>query len=201
MRDFANPWRVFVLNDEKGAIMCDYPEGVTKPIIPVPYCEECMTGFEYSFAGLLISDGYVEEGLEIVRAIRERYDGEKRNPWNEIECGSNYARAMASFALLPIFSGFEFDLPRNYIGFSPIQSGDFQCFWSLGTGWGNYKQNSISGSVELKDGYLELSSLGIPKDKIAKKLTVDGKDLAFSQDGNQLTFQLTKIVYKLEVEW
>ena len=97
LREFANMWRVFALNDEGGTVICDYPEGSKKPVIPIPYCEECMTGFEYAFAGLLVSEGYLDEGIAVVRAIRDRYDGAKRNPWNEIECGNNYARAMASF--------------------------------------------------------------------------------------------------------
>lgn len=100
MRDFANPWRVFSLNDEAGTVICDYPEGVGKPKIPIPYCEETMTGFEYSFAGLLCARNMTAEGVKVTKAIRDRFDGKKRNPWNEFECGSNYARSMASFGLI-----------------------------------------------------------------------------------------------------
>ena len=124
MRNFANPWRIFALNDDAGTVICDYPEGTKKPTIPVPYCEETMHGFEYAFAGLLISRGFVNEGLSVVRAVRQRYRGYNRNPWNEMECGSNYARSMASFALLPIFSGMKFDLPHGELGFDPIGEKD-----------------------------------------------------------------------------
>ena len=31
MRTFANPWRIFSLNDETGSVICDYPEGSKKP--------------------------------------------------------------------------------------------------------------------------------------------------------------------------
>ena len=44
--------------------------------------------------------GCVEEGLEIVREARKRYDGRVRNPFDEYECGHWYARAMSSYALL-----------------------------------------------------------------------------------------------------
>ena len=74
----------------------------------------------------------------VVRVVRNRYDGEKRNPWNEIEYGSNYARAMASFALLPIFSGFTFAVPKKHIGFAPVIPGNFRCMWNLGAGWGDF---------------------------------------------------------------
>ena len=188
MRDITNMWRVFALNDERGAIMCSYPAGTRKPIIPIPYCEECMTGFEYAFAGLLISEGFVEEGLRIVRAIRDRYDGEKRNPWNEIECGNNYARPMASFALLPIFSGFTFDLPRGHIGFAPLADGDFRCLWSLGTGWGDYIRQAGAQRILLKAGSLALTSISLKSAGPVKALTVDKKPIAFTQDGDLLTF-------------
>lgn len=72
---FVNAWRVFAIGKEQGAIMCDYPAGTERPVIPIPYADECMTGFEYAFAGLLIQEGMIEEGLTVVRAIRDRYDG------------------------------------------------------------------------------------------------------------------------------
>ena len=189
LREFANMWRVFALNDEGGTVICDYPEGSEKPVIPIPYCEECMTGFEYAFAGLLISEGFIEEGLQAVRAIRDRYDGAKRNPWNEIECGNNYARAMASFALLPIFSGFTFDLPKKHIGFSPIVTGDFRALWSLGTGWGEFVRTDTESSVRLQGGTITLSSLTLGGAPAVKELTVDGNPIAFTREGDTFSFE------------
>ena len=189
LREFANMWRVFALNDEGGTVICDYPEGSEKPVIPIPYCEECMTGFEYAFAGLLISEGFIEEGLQAVRAIRDRYDGAKRNPWNEIECGNNYARAMASFALLPIFSGFTFDLPKKHIGFSPIVTGDFRALWSLGTGWGEFVRTDAESSVRLLGGTITLSSLTLGGAPAVKELTVDGNPIAFTREGDTFSFE------------
>jgi uncharacterized protein (DUF608 family) len=155
MRELVNLWRVFAINDESGVIMCDYPEGVYRPVIPISYTEECMTGFEYAFAGLLIREGMTEEGLTVVRSVRNRYDGKKRNPWNEIECGSNYARAMASFALLPIFSGLEFDLPHGHLGFSPLLDGDFRCPFSVfvhGMLFRFFSKSPFSGDLDLMSG-------------------------------------------------
>ena len=120
MRNFYNPWRVFCINDEGGIVIADWPEGKIKPMIPVCYAQETMNGFEYSAAVLMIQNGMIEEGMAVVVALRDRYDGEKRNPWNEFECGSSYARSMASYALLNAFSGFEFDMRQGYIGFQQI---------------------------------------------------------------------------------
>ena len=145
-----------------------------------------MTGFEWALAGLLIAEEMEEDGLRLVHAIRERYDGNKRNPYNEIECGSNYARPMASFALLPIYAGMQYDLPHGHIGFAPIKEGDFNCLWSLGTGWGEYERKGSAQRITLAAGSLKLKSLRL----VGKidKLTVDGKEIPFTRDGDLLQF-------------
>jgi len=198
MREFTNQWRVFALLDESGVVMCDYPEGVNKPIIPLPYVDECMTGFEYAFAGLLAQEGFVDECLTVVRAIRERYDGERRNPWNEIECGSNYARAMASFALLPIFSGFEYDAVHNFVGFTPIEKGYFKCLWSLEEGWGDFEQNDGASSIILRDGALTLSSVKLGNADKISSVIADGASVKFTQNGNLVCFERLTVKDKIE---
>ena len=160
-----------------------------------------MTGFEYAFAGLLISEGFIEEGLQAVRAIRDRYDGAKRNPWNEIECGNNYARAMASFALLPIFSGFTFDLPKKHIGFSPIVNGDFRALWSLGTGWGEFVRTDAESSVRLLGGTITLSSLTLGGVPAVKEFTVDGKPIAFTREGDTFRFDAVTVREAVSVKF
>ncbi|MCD5401284.1 non-lysosomal glucosylceramidase [candidate division NPL-UPA2 bacterium] len=79
MRKVFNPCRIYALNDEKALVICAWPKG-NKPAVPVPYAEEAMNGFEYQVAVHMIQEGLIKEGLAIVRAIRDRYDGEKRNP-------------------------------------------------------------------------------------------------------------------------
>ena len=200
MREFTNPWRIFALNDESAAIICDYPEGARKPAIPVPYCEESMNGFEYQLAGLLISEGRISEGLDIVRAVRSRYNGQNRNPFNEIECGSNYARSMASFALLPIFSGFCFDLPHKAIGFSPIINGEyFRCIWSVGTGWGNIIITSKNVKINLISGILKLNTLKLPFISDIKELYIDGHITDFKVKNGDIVFPETEIDNAVEI--
>ncbi len=91
--------RVYALNDEAGLVICDYASG-KRPRIPFPYFAELMTGFEYSAAILMLQQGMLKEGLQAIAAIRRRYDGERRNPWDEAECGHHYARAMASWSAI-----------------------------------------------------------------------------------------------------
>lgn len=192
MRDFYNPCRIFALNDEGGLVICSWPDGRQQPVIPVPYAQEVFTGFEYAAASLMIQSGLVEEGLEVVRAVRDRYDGEKRNPWNEIECGSNYARSMASYALLLAFSGFTFDLPQKAIGFHPIagEGETFQSFWSLGTGWGTYRQTPERVELTVLYGTLEIERLALPflKDGEARQVAINGRAADFRWQDGEIRF-------------
>ena len=164
MRYFYNPCRLFCLNDESGIVICSWPEGSERPSIPVPYSQETMHGFEYAAADLMIRRGLLDEGLRIVKSIRDRYDGKKRNPWNEMECGSNYARSMASYALLLTFSGFSFDGRVNHMAFNPIENGDVSFLWSFSTGWGSIVRSGRHWLIEMKGGVLSLKSLGLPID-------------------------------------
>lgn len=136
----VNPLRAYVFNDEKGLLICSWPKG-GMPHIPFLYAGEVWTGIEYQVAAHLIYEGFIEEGLTIVKAVRDRHDGYKRNPWDEVECGHHYARAMSSWALLTALSGFKYDMVNGTMSFRPaINQDDFSCFWSTGKGWGIYRQ-------------------------------------------------------------
>ena len=69
---------------------------------PVLYRDEVWTGGEYQLASHLLSEGMIREGLSIIRGIHDRYDGKRHNPWNEVECGDHYARALASWKRLSV---------------------------------------------------------------------------------------------------
>ena len=103
--------RTFALNDEAAMVICDYGKA-ERPRIPFPYYAEVMTGFEYSTAAHMIYAGMVAKGSSASRNIRARYDGEKRNPWDEAECGHHYARAMAAWSGVLAFSGFRYHGPK-----------------------------------------------------------------------------------------
>ncbi len=158
-----NPCRIYCLNDEGGLVICAWPEDTQKPLIPAPYSQETMNGFEYSAAIHMIMTGLVDEGMECIEAIRRRYDGERRNPWNEFECGSNYARSMAAYALLNAFSGFEFDMVRGHMGFRPVRmdEGRFRCFWSLDSGWGEVELTPAGAELRALYGRLDPRSLAL----------------------------------------
>jgi uncharacterized protein (DUF608 family) len=161
LRGSSNAQRTYVLDGEGGLLLCTWPRG-GRPRLPFVYCDEVWTGIEYQVATHLIYEGMVEEGLRIVKAIRDRHDGVKRNPWNEVECGHHYVRSLASWGLLPALSGFRFDMTRRRMSFSPVVSAeDFSCFFSTGTAWGSYRQRidpqtgKRSWNVEVMEGTLD----------------------------------------------
>jgi non-lysosomal glucosylceramidase len=100
--DFAghvNHLRSYALGDESGLLNGTYPRG-GRPRRPFPYCDEVWTGVEYTAAVGLVVDGQVDAALRIVEDVRSRYDGRRRNPFDEVECGHHYVRAMASWGLV-----------------------------------------------------------------------------------------------------
>lgn len=132
----ANPQRPgYALGREGGLLLCTWPRG-GKPSLPFVYSDEVWTGIEYQAASHMIMAGLVEEGLEVVRACRGRYDGRVRNPFDEYECGHWYARAMASWALLRALSGAYYDAVERRMTLKPRIKGDFQCFIATASGYG-----------------------------------------------------------------
>jgi uncharacterized protein (DUF608 family) len=180
LRDHFNPCRVYAYENEAGLLNCTWPDGTTKPALPVPYAEEVWTGLEYMMASHLIRRGLVDEGLIIVRAARARHDGSRRNPWNDMECGSYYIRALSSYALVDAYSGLSFDQRYGEFGLRPARTGDGVYFWSAGRGWGVFEFNGSSVTLTVKGGELVVSRIRLPGRPGAA--TVDG--WAAERDGD-----------------
>jgi len=200
MRDFVNPCRIYSLNDEKGVVICEWPKGKNKPAIPAPYAEETWPGCEYAVASLMIQEGLIDEGLKIVKAVRERFDGEKRNPWNEFECGSNYARSMSSYILLLALSGLKFDMVNNRVEINPprLINGHFKCFWSLGTGWGTFEIQRNSVTIHVMYGSLKIKVLSLPflNNKEIKEVLIEKEKIEFEKHDNELIFSKPILIEK-----
>ncbi len=149
MSEIQSVQRTYALNDEHGLLLCSWPHG-GRPKLPFIYSDEVWTGIEYQVAATLIYEGFVDEGLTIVKAVRDRHDGYRRNPWNEVECGHHYARSMASYGLLTALSGFKYDMCKGELTFDPrINKDNFSAFFCTGKAWGIYRQ------VRNEDGQLE----------------------------------------------
>jgi hypothetical protein len=155
--------RSFVLGDEAGLLMATYPHG-RRPTRPFPYYNEVMTGFEYAAATSMLYEGMLEEGLTCIRAIRARYDGRKRSPFNEAECGHHYARAMASWAALVALGGFHYSAVSKRLQLAPRWKPEaFRSIWVVPSGWGAVTQTVEESRQtvrwEILDGKLTVRSM------------------------------------------
>lgn len=140
--DHSNPQRpTFAAGRDGGLLLCTWPKG-GELSLPFVYSNEVWTGIEYQVASHLMFKGEVEKGLTIVRECRERYNGKIRNPFNEYECGSWYARAMSSYGMIEGLTGVRFDAVDGIL-YINSKVGDFKSFLSTETGF---------GTVELKNG-------------------------------------------------
>jgi hypothetical protein len=191
MADHESVERTYALNDEAALIICDYGKS-KRPEIPFPYFAEVMTGFEYAAAVLMMYHGMADEGVECIGNIRRRYDGERRNPWNEAECGHHYARAMASWSAIPALSGWNYNGIERELEVKPRVKGTrVESFWSAPSGWGTFAQatgarNSLV--VKVNEGSLGLRSLDLAWGGV-KRVTLDGKEVPFRVEDGRIALQ------------
>ena len=154
--DHFNPQRpVYACGKDGGLLLCTWPKGGMLSL-PFVYSNEVWTGIEYQVASHLMMKGEVEKGLDIVRECRERYDGRVRNPFNEIECGHWYARAMASDGMLQGLTGVRYDAVDKTM-YINSKIGDFKSFISTDTGFGTIEWkagkpvlNVVYGNIDVK---------------------------------------------------
>ncbi|MFR9503492.1 MAG: GH116 family glycosyl hydrolase [Rikenellaceae bacterium] len=125
------------------------------------------SGLEYDAACNMISCGDIREAFVVLKAIDDRYDGTKRNPWNEIEGSNHYSRAMQSWNVLRNLSGYTYNGPEGKISFSPkLTPEEYQAFFTVAKGWGNYAQEisdeKVSYTLKLAYGSLRLTEISLP---------------------------------------
>ena len=136
-------------------MLCTWPKG-NKPTLPFVYSDEVWTGIEYQVASHLIFEGMLDEGLEIVRECRKRYDGRIRNPFNEYECGHWYARAMSSYGLLQALTGLRYDAVDKTLYIDSKIGNDFSCFISTENGFGLAGLQGGHPFLEVRSGDIKI---------------------------------------------
>lgn len=161
MADHFNPCRNYAYEDEGGLLIATYPEGTRQPLVAAPYAEEVWTGVEYASASHMIMHGLVAEGVEVVDAVRRRHDGARRNPFNDIECGSYYARSMSAWQLVNAFSGLSADFVTGRLAFSPKLAGDYRLFWSAGQGFGTLEHKAGRLVLRVTGGRLDVEEISV----------------------------------------
>jgi hypothetical protein len=196
------PQRWFARPGDAGLFTCTWPRG-GRMDEPVLYRDEVWTGIEYQVAAHLLHEGMIREGLTLIRAIHDRYDGRRHNPWNEVECGDHYARAMASWGCLLALEGFTYDGPSGRIGLAPrLRAEDFRAFFSTAEGWGSFRQtrggSKQTDELLVKYGQVTVRELTFelpePVKLVRSSVEVAGRILEArsTQDGTKVTLTLAK---------
>jgi len=162
--DHFNNMRSYVMGDEAGLLMASWPKGRLK--VPFPYFSEAMTGFEYTAAVGMLYAGQTENALKCIQNIRNRFDGRKRNPFDEPECGHHYGRSMTSWAAVLAWSDFLYSGVDQHMRFTG-KPGAY--FWSNGSAWGTCQVSNGQVTLAVLHGQLPLSAFTL-KGKGTKKI-------------------------------
>lgn len=158
LHEHSNPQRpTFAIGNEAGLLLCSWPKGGMLSL-PFVYSNEVWTGIEYQVASHLMLMGEVQKGLDIVRACRDRYDGEVRNPFNEYECGHWYARAMASYGMLEGLTGVRYDAVSKELHIDS-KVGDFTSFLSTASGFGTVTLKAGVPSLNIAYGTIPVNKV------------------------------------------
>ena len=159
LADHANPQRPgYAVGNDGGLILCSWPRG-GKLSLPFVYSDEVWTGIEYQVASHLIFEGKVKEGLDIVRTVLDRYDGIKRNPFNQYECGSWYARALASYSLIQALTGVRYDAVTKTLHIESKVGKNFRSFLSTASGYATVGLKNGKPFIEVKNGEIEVKEI------------------------------------------
>lgn len=159
-----NNMRSYVMGNEAGLLMASWPKGRLE--VPFPYFAEVMTGFEYCAAVEMLYEGMTDEALTCIRAIRDRFDGARRNPFSEPECGHHYARSMASWAAVIAWSGFHYSGVNKTMQFTSTPG---TYFWSNGYAWGTCRISDHEATLSVLKGTLEVERLSVGNTTIRLK--------------------------------
>ncbi len=200
------PERWFARPGEPGLFTCTWPKSEFLPE-GVRYRSEIWTGIEYQVAGHMAWEGMVDEALAICDGIQQRYHPAKHNPFNEVECGDHYARAMASWGVYTALAGYEYHGPKGHIGFAPkVTPENFSTAFTAAEGWGTLAQvrddKSQREQITVRWGKLNVKNLAfaVPYEFRSVKVTVTlgGKaipiECTFRKGRLEITFKDRQLV-------
>jgi len=116
--------------------------------------------------------------------VHDRYHPDLFNPYNEVECGDHYARAMASWGVYLALAGFRYNGPKGWLGFGPrISPENFRAAFTTAEGWITFEQTRNKSeqrdSLEVRWGKLRLTRLSFETEGTPRSdhVTIQGKKI------------------------
>jgi uncharacterized protein (DUF608 family) len=204
-----------VLPDRFVGMSSDTTSGLGEFTSPSLQRDNPWTGTEYAVASLMIQEGFINEGLTIVKNVYDRYQ-KSGMTWNHIECGSHYYRAMDIWAVLSELGGIDNDATQHDFSFQPRTNlGDFKSVFVMPTAWGTVsqvlgKQQKQSDTVSVIEGTLTIRTLSLKANTAKVDATVQKGSTKVPvkqvrQDGTGIRIELKEVLTirageKLQVE-
>ena len=168
--------------------MCTCPNSSQRPETPLRYADEVWTGIEYQVAAHCFWEGFDELGWQVARAVWNRHDGSRRNPYNEIEAGDHYARAMAGWSVLEALAGYRHDASVDAFEFRSPVDGESYAFVAS-EGWGRLIDAGANVTLECGGGMLSVRRLVVGGDAL-----VDGDAPLIVRPGAPLVVERARMV-------
>jgi non-lysosomal glucosylceramidase len=146
--------RVFADGDDVGLVNCTWPHG-GRPEDPVWYSDEVWTGVEQQLAASLLYEGFNAEADVVLAGLRARHDGRRRNPFNHVECGDHYVRAMSGFSVIEARSGIRLDATDGSVTIGPHASNGTSPFFH-GSAWGTVTLHDSGVELHVRGGEFDI---------------------------------------------
>ncbi len=151
------------------------------------------SGIEFAFASFLMDHGRYDDGVRLVEAVHRRYL-RAGMPWNHVECGGHYTRAMSSWATLLAATGFKPDWPAQSLTLAPAVPGDFHAPWVTAAGFGRVSRRSGTLTIACHSGALEFKQLrvNLPQSKLPVRLAGHAVPAKVSREGALATLDFAE---------
>jgi len=151
------------------------------------------TGVELAFASFLIYEGYVEDGLDVIREV----DNRQRNAglyWDHQEFGGHYYRPMAAWQIMNAFLGL--GINQGTYSFSPKTEGnEYVLFFAFSGGTAHYVKRGQQVSIRVLTGtfnpaVLELADHGLETGDLHVYLDGEQLDIPVGSDDDKLIINM-----------
>jgi len=153
------------------------------------------SGIEFAFASFLMDHGRYSDGVRLVEAVHRRYL-RAGSPWNHVECGSHYTRAMSSWTTLLAATGFKPDMPAQTLTITPTVLVDFHAPWAMASGFGQISRKGNSLTVECQSGSLSFKKLTVNVGGNHPTVRLAGRKMETkaTRDGGVVTLEFAQAV-------
>jgi hypothetical protein len=153
------------------------------------------SGIEFAFASFLMDHGRYAEGVRLVEAVHRRYL-RAGMPWNHVECGGHYTRAMSSWTTLLAATGFKPDWPAQLLTVIPSVPGDFHAPWVTASGFGRISRKGGTLNLECQSGGLTFKKLqvNLPGNKPAVRVAGRAMEAQATRQGTLTTLEFAQAV-------